>query len=582
MAEDRRTIALNAAKRWSQEPFDAETRREVQALLDAGDMDAVELRFGDSLHFGTAGLRGVMGAGTAMMNRYTVAKASRALAVCLLEEYAKENAAERGVVIGFDTRYNSDIFARITAGVLAAAGIKVYLLDRLTPTPVVPYALLKLNAFAGVMVTSSHNPKKYNGYKVYWSNGAQIISPVDAQVASRMDVLPDIGIDEISVEDGIKSGRITILSDEMLNDYTDWVVRTSTFTHETDVDVVYTPLGGTGWEMASKSFAKAGFKKISVVEEEKDPGPEFAGLDAPNPERLDTWPRALAKAKAVHAEIVLANDGDADRLGVAIPVGDDYKILGGNEIGALILYYILSQMPKDQLNKEHFAICSVVSSPLTAAICKGFGIDFQETLTGFKWMGNVADARVKKGEKFVFAYEEAFGFTFGTSRDKDGIIAVVLLAELAAHCKAVGQKVSDVLDEIYRRFGMHIEGAAERFYEGATGPATMAQLLNNLRNDPPKQIAGIEVETVRDLKSLTTTNLISGEKFPVTHLPTQDMLTFKLVDKSWISIRPSGTEPKIKAYLGVIKDTSSEKYGEDRAALLKKLDDLKLAVKKML
>jgi phosphomannomutase len=573
--------SLVIAKQWASEPFDADTRKEVQALIDANDIESIKNRFGASMQFGTAGLRGVMGAGRTMMNVYMIAKATKALAQCLIEEYGDE-AVKRGVVVGYDCRHNSEKFALMTAGVLAANGIKVYLYDRLTPTNLVPFAIRVKKAFAGVMITSSHNPKVYNGYKVFWSNGAQIISPVDAQVASRMDKLGHIGNDSISIEDGVAKGLIEMMSTETIDAYTDWVVKSAVHTGANDVDIIYTPLGGTGWACAKASFDKAGFKKVRVVEEEKTPSGDFAGLDAPNPERPDIWPRALKMAKEVNAEIVLANDGDADRLGVAIPVGGEYKVLGGNQIGALMLNYIIEHLPAEKRNKDSFAICSVVSSPLTRAICENAGVDFQETLTGFKWMGNVADERVKRGQNFLFAYEEAFGFTYSDARDKDGIISVLLLAELAADCKARGKRVIDVLDEIYIKNGIHCEDAAERFYEGLSGKETMANVLANLRNNPPHAIAGIDVARVRDLLGSKTTDLKSGEVTPVIHLPKQDMLTFYLADNSWISLRPSGTEPKLKAYLGVIGHASKEEYPAIRAALETKLARIKAAVKEML
>lgn len=573
--------AMEIAKQWAAEPFDADTRAEVQALIDKNDIETIKNRFGASMQFGTAGLRGVMGAGRTMMNAYMIAKATTALALCLDEEYG-DDAVHRGVVVGYDCRHNSEKFAKVTAGVLAANGIQVYLYDRLTPTNLVPFAIRKMGAFAGVMITSSHNPKVYNGYKVFWGNGAQIISPVDAQVASRMDKLPDIGNHAMSVEEGVERGLIRMLGEETIEAYVDWVVKSAVHTGATDVDIVYTPLGGTGWDCARRSFEKAGFKKVRVVEEEKTPSGDFAGLDAPNPERLDTWPRALKLAKEVNAEIVLANDGDADRLGVAIPFNGEYKLLGGNQIGALMLYYLINHLPEDKRNTDSFAICSVVSSPLTRAICEGMGVDFQETLTGFKWMGNVADERVKRGQNFIFAYEEAFGFTYSDARDKDGIISVVLLAELAADCKANGRKVSDILDEIYIKFGIHLEDAAEKFYEGLSGKDTMTKVLADLRNNPPHAIAGIDVVRVRDLLNSNIRNLADDSIEPVIHLPKQDMLTFYLADNSWISLRPSGTEPKLKAYLGVICPTSEHEYPVLKAAAAVKLERIKNAVKKML
>lgn len=574
-------LAMAKAKKWASEPFDEATRNEVQALIDANDVETITNRFGDTLKFGTAGLRGIMGAGSTMMNAYMIAKATRALAQCIIEDYGQK-AAESGVVVGYDCRHRSEEFAKIATGVLAAAGIKVYLYDRLTPTNLVPFGVRKLKAHAGIMITSSHNPKKYNGFKVFWSNGAQIISPVDSQVAQRMDALDDIGHESMSLEAGLETQKIEMLGSDFLDAYVEWVVENAVKTKKNDVTVVYTPLGGTGWESAKRVFDRAGFNDIHVVEEEKNPDPEFAGLDAPNPENLDTWPRALKLAKKVGADIVLANDGDADRLGCAIEMNGEYVVLGGNQIGALMLNYLLENLPQEERNENSFAICSVVSSPLTRALCEHYGIDFQETLTGFKWMGNITEERVLRGENFVFAYEEAFGYTFGTARDKDGIISVLLLAELAADCKAKGKKVSDVIKEIYLKCGIHSEGAAEKFYEGIAGQDNMRKVLSQLRDNPPHAIAGIEVGIVRDLLRSVTTELSTGESVPVIHLPKQDMLTFYLSDSSWISLRPSGTEPKLKAYIGVINDASAEEYDVMMAAANFKLQRIIDAVSEML
>ena len=541
--------AFSIARRWTQAPFDAETRAEVQHLFDTQASDEIINRFGSALVFGTAGLRGVMGAGTAMMNRYTIAKAARALADALNAHYP--GAAERGVVVGFDCRRHSAHFAEVTAGVLAAAGVKVMCYDRLTPTNLVPAAVRRLGAFAGIMITSSHNPKKYNGFKAFWSNGAQIVAPVDQQVSQCMATLDESAIPCWSLEEAQAKGRLIVLGQEAIDAYVAWTVATATPRQHTDVKVVYTPLGGTGWSICQAAFAKAGFTQVQVVAEEREPGPDFAGLDAPNPEVRETWTRALALATQTGADIVLANDGDADRLGVAVPTpGGDYQILTGNQIGAAMLTYLIQALPPEQVNPKTFAICSVVSSPLTRAICEVFGISFQETLTGFKWMGNAAEARVQRGEHFLFAYEEAFGFTFGDSRDKDGVTAVLLWAEIAAWCKDRGIAVLDFLTEIYARAGVHLEGAAERYYEGHTGQDTMAAILAKLRQTPPTSIAGQAVVKVRDLLQRRVT--INGECQPDTALPPQDMLSFTMADGSWIAIRPSGTEPKIKAYVGVV------------------------------
>ncbi|MDX9724160.1 MAG: phospho-sugar mutase [Myxococcota bacterium] len=565
-----RDIAFAKAQRWTQEPFDPKTRAEVTALLGASDETPVIDRFAEELEFGTAGLRGVLGVGSAMMNVYTVAQAARGIADAIVQDHPE--LAGKPVVIGYDCRLHSDTFAWVCAEVICAAGLQVLLYDRLGPTPLVPFSIRRHGAAAGIVITSSHNPKQYNGLKVFAGNGAQIVSPFDKQVSARIAPWRETPPPRMAVADAVKGGQLSYLGEEEVSAYLRWVVETATPRKLNRARIVYTPLRGTGYDYVARAFAAAGFDDFHVVPEERDPDPDFGGLSAPNPERPDVWERSFALAKSLDADIILATDGDADRVGVAVPDGaGGFVRLSGNQIGTGMLDYLLAhRQEQGGLDQSSFAVCSVVSSPLTRAICEGYGIRFHETLTGFKWMGNLVETEVARGQRFVLAYEEAFGVTFGDSRDKDGLTAILLFAEMAALAKLQGRSMLQGIDALHLRFGIHLEAGAERFYEGVAGKQVMRELLARLREQPPAQLAGVELSSVRDL--------LSGQA----SLPPQDMLTFYLRDGAWVSIRPSGTEPKIKAYLGVIRSSTAERFEVDKRAAQTRLDELHSAVEKML
>lgn len=565
--------AVKKAGAWLGEGFDKLTRDHVWGLVSARNERELAECFGGELEFGTAGLRGILGIGSLRMNRYTVARAAYGLARCLMERYPL--AAAAGVVIGYDCRRDSDVFARVTAEVLCAAGIRAFLFDSMVGTPQVPFAIRRLAAFAGVMITSSHNPPQYNGVKVYWGSGAQIISPVDKEIAERMPDDWSFVVPRISLDEATEKGLLKMLGGEFIRSYADWAVETATPRDLGGVKVVYTPLGGMGWRFVSEAFSRAGCPDPIVVPEERDPSPSFAGLAAPNPEIPATLTRALALAREQQADLILATDGDSDRIGVAVAdSGGDFVLLSGNQVGVLMLAYLLEYRKETCWTGREFAVSSVVSTPMSARICAHYGARFVETLTGFKWMGSVSEELVQQGGDFVLAFEEAFGVTFGDSRDKDGVISVLLLAELASYCKIRGLTLLDWLDRLYQRHGLHLEDAAERFYEGVEGKPAMARVLSGLRAEPPAQLAGSRVVRVRDV--LRGVVIEDGAETPVTHLPSQDLLTFYTEDGSWVSIRPSGTEPKVKAYVGVVLPCTpvdmKQKKAEarERLALLKR------------
>ena len=573
--------AYALAKEWSQEPFDEATRQEVAAILEKDDEAAIMDRFSMEMEFGTAGLRGIMGPGIFFMNEYTIANASRGLADCLNNLYP--DAKEMGVVIGFDCRHNSEKFAQITAEVIAATGIKVYLYKKLGPTPLVPFAVRRLKAKTGIMITSSHNPKEYNGYKVYWDNGAQIVSPLDKQISDHISKVGKYtGIERLPLAEAGEKGLITILGDDAITAYTDWAAKTACLRNKQEVKVLYTPLHGTGYDYVKETFDKLGFKDFHVVPEQRDPDGDFPTVSAPNPEKADAMDLAMNQAAAMQADLILATDGDSDRIGTAVRAKDgSYVVLNGNQIGTIMIYYILSHFKEQgKINDKQFSVASIVSSPLAGKVCEYFGTKFRRTLTGFKWMGNVAEEMVQAGGEFILAYEEAFGVTFLDSRDKDGVISIALMAEAAAWCKENGRDLLDLIDEMYINCDLYTEGACEKNYEGASGKQKMGEIMEGLRANPPAEINGSKLVRFDDV--LNGKSLENGAPCDPLDLPSQNLMIFTTEDKSWIAVRPSGTEPKIKAYLGTIKEVTADSLAEEKEIQKQKVADIQEAAKKML
>jgi len=576
-----RKQAYALAEEWTREPFDAATREEVAAMLEKDDETAIMDRFSMEMEFGTAGLRGIMGPGIFYMNEYTIAHASRGLADCLNALYPE--ARDMGVVIGFDCRHNSEKFAQITAAVIAAAGIKVYLYQKLGPTPLVPFAVRRLRARAGIMITSSHNPREYNGYKVYQDNGAQIISPLDRQISGYISKVGRYtGIDRLPLDEAEKKGCITMLGNEAVALYTEWAAKTACLRNKQRVKVLYTPLHGTGYDYVRETFDRIGFKELHVVPEQRDPDGDFPTVSAPNPEKRDAMELAMHQAAAMQADLILATDGDSDRIGAAVrDRNGNYLLLNGNQIGTVMLYYILSHYKEQgKINSKQFAVASVVSSPLTGRLCEYFGINFHRTLTGFKWMGNVSEEMVQAGGEFILAYEEAFGVTFFDSRDKDGVISIALMAEAAAWCRANGRTLLDLIDEMYLNCDLYTEGACEKFYEGASGKGRMGEIMERLRTDPPREINGTAVVRFDDV--LDNRSVENGTPCAPLDLPSQDLMIFTMADRSWIAVRPSGTEPKIKAYLGTIQAVTEDSLAEQKEKQKQKIAAIQEAAAEML
>ncbi|MGN6106249.1 MAG: phospho-sugar mutase [Kofleriaceae bacterium] len=533
-----------AALAWLEEDPDPVTADELRGLIDAanrGDAAAerdLAERFSGALEFGTAGLRGILGAGPQRMNRVLVRKVSAGLAAYLLANVP--NAAAAGVLVGHDARRNSRVFAEDTARVLGGAGIRVYLAHRPWPTPTTAWAVVAKQACAGVMVTASHNPPAYNGYKVYWSNGAQIIPPHDAGIAAaiarigRSDQLAMPELDELR-----RAGLVIDLDESLHDDYLAQVIalRASPAIDGRSLVIAYTPLHGVGAASVEPAMQRGGFPQLHSEPSQREPDPEFPTVAFPNPEEKGAMDRVLALAASVHADLVLANDPDADRLCVAVPEGAGYRVLSGDQVGALLADYLLEVGPADR----RMVATTVVSSQLLGFLAGQVGADYRETLTGFKWIGNAAlDYERTEGGRFVMGYEEALGYSIGPLvRDKDGVSAALVFAELAAWNRARGRSVLEHLDDIYRRVGLFVTEQVSLTRPGSEGLAEIRAAMQQFRAQPPSALAGAAVEQVIDL--------LRGEG----GLPPSDVLVFKLAGGRRVIMRPSGTEPKLKSYYEV-------------------------------
>lgn len=542
--------ALALAESWTKTPFDNDTQTAVRALLQLPEGEketAIVDRFGYDLSFGTAGMRAIMDIGTARTNEYTIARVTVAVAQVL--KAAKEKPA---VVIGYDGRKDSQKFARVAQLKFLEAGIDVFAFDRILPTPLIPFAVRRLKADCGVMITSSHNAAPYNGYKVYAANGAQILSPFDTDVMAAMEKIPYAG----TSQGAAKPGKLTLLDETLLRDYVGWVTGEADFSpaEKRSLKIVFTPLHGAAGAMMNAAFYRAGFKNFLPVPQQYEPRPDFPTVKAPNPENKDSLDMAIAMAKEENADLILATDGDGDRVGVAYKTDRGFVSLTGNQIGTLFLYYLLAKMRerKADLSKA-IALSSVVSTPLTRIICDKFGIRHFETLTGFKNMGNKADELIVAdgGTRMVLAFEEAFGVTIGDSRDKDGIVSCLLGAHIAAD-----GGIEAWLEKMYTDCGYAAEDAVEKEFPGAEGIAAMSALVEKLRANPLKEFLGSPVASLRDFKKRVEVR--EGKDTPITEIPAQNLIYYTNRAGDWFAIRPSGTEPKVKAYVGV-RDRSTER-----------------------
>ena len=560
-------------KKWCEDPsFDKETRKELLSIKD--DEEEIKDRFYKELEFGTAGLRGVIGMGTNRMNKYTVGKATQGLANYILEQ----GTQDKGVSISYDSRRMSDEFSLQTALILNANGIKTYLFESLRPVPELSFAVRQLGCTAGIMITASHNPPKYNGYKVYWDDGSQIVAPRDKDIINKVRAISDFKeIKTMNKEDAIKDGLFNIVGKEMDDKYIE-TLKSKILNPEIvreqgkDLKIVYTPLHGTGNMVAERLLNELGFKNVYVVPEQAKPDGNFPTVDYPNPEDKKAFKLALELAKKVDADVVLATDPDADRLGIYAKdtKTGEYMPYTGNMSALLIAEYRISQMKeKGILPKDGMFITTIVSSDLAKAIAANYGLECIEVLTGFKNIGAVMKKAEENHDKtYVFGFEESYGCLIGDyARDKDGIAAVMSLCEAAAYYRAQGITLWDQMNNIYKKYGYYKEDQVSIVMEGAEGAEKIKEMMTAMRNKDIEKIGKYKVLTFKDVERDYVKDMLTGKEGK-TGLPKSNVLYYALEDNCWCCVRPSGTEPKIKLYFGV-KGSSAENATEE----LEKLKD---------
>ncbi|MFG6365035.1 phospho-sugar mutase [Schaedlerella sp.] len=551
---------------WLEDPyFDEDTKAELRGI--AGDADEIGERFYRDLEFGTGGLRGIIGAGTNRMNIYTVRKATQGLANYII----KEHAEKKGVAIAFDSRNMSPEFAQEVALCLAANGIRAYIFPSLRPTPMLSFALRELGCTAGIVVTASHNPPEYNGYKVYWEDGAQITFPKDREIIGEVNAITDYGqVKTMGQEAAEAAGLYQVIGPDMDDRYMEALKKLAIHPEimkeeGRDLNIVYTPLHGTGNLPVRRVLDELGFTNVHVVEEQALPDGDFPTVSYPNPEDKNAFSLALKLAKEVDADLVLATDPDADRLGVYAKDSHtgEYRSFTGNMSGMLILEYILSQRKAlGTLPENGAVVTTIVSGKMAREITKAYHVDLIETLTGFKYIGEQIKFFEQNHEhEYVFGYEESYGCLVGThARDKDAVVAVMALCEAAAFCKHQGITLCDKMKELFDTYGYYKEGLCTVTLKGQDGAKKIASMMEGIRGNVPKTVGGLAVTQFRDYKEDVLLDCVNGTK-TVTGLPRSNVLYFELEGGAWCCIRPSGTEPKIKFYIGVkgIDDVDAEK-----------------------
>ena len=530
---------------------DAETVQELLEIRD--DEKEIEDRFYTELSFGTAGMRGVLGAGMNRMNKYNVRRATKGLAGHLLKNPAD---AARGVVIAYDSRRFSTEFARDTALVLCAEGVPAYLFDALRPVPILSFAVRHLNAAAGVVITASHNPPQYNGYKVYGEDGAQVAPEIAESITKVIRATKYTECRLMDEQEALDKGLLKIIGNREVDD--DYIAKIKTLsinpellkTEGPRLNIVYTPLHGSGNVPVRRVLKEIGLTNVAVVKEQEMPDPNFSTIKVPNPEDPGAYELAFRKAKEVGASVIFATDPDCDRLGVAVKDGSgEWHLLSGNQIGCVLLHYILSSKQKSgTLPANGAAVKSIVSTSLANRICESFHVKLFETLTGFKFIGEKIQQFMDSGDyTFLFGFEESYGFLSSTFvRDKDGVNASLLISEVACACMAEGITLYDRVQQIFREYGYYVENVVSTTLPGKDGLTRMKEIMAGLRSNPPKEIAGLKVTAVRDY--LKGTRTADGKEEP-TGLPVSDVLYFELEKGCWVCVRPSGTEPKIKLYV---------------------------------
>ncbi len=568
----------NFLKWLNYEGLEPSYKSELEKIKD--DENEIEERFSTSLEFGTAGLRGIIRAGTNGMNIYTVAQATQGLANLIVKN--GEEAMKKGVAIACDSRICSDLFAKVSAKVLAANNVQVYLYESLRPTPMLSFAIKHLKTTAGIVITASHNPKEYNGYKAYWSDGAQLPPPEAEVVYSEMQKI-DIfkGAKTVDFDKAVESGIIKIIGKEVDEAYYKAVMNLSInpeVLKNTNLKVVYTPFHGTGNIPVRAVLDRMGLKNVVVVKEQELPDGNFPTVKAPNPEYSEGFDIAVSYAKKHNADIIVGTDPDADRTGVMLKNSDgEYEILNGNQIGIIIVSYILDCMKKrGTLPKNGAIVKSIVTTNMVKAIAKDYGAEVIDVLTGFKFIGEQIKLFEKtKEHTYLFGFEESYGYLSGThASDKDAVNASMLICEAAAFYMEQGKTLKEVLDGLYEKYGYYTEKTISVSHEGLAGIKKIKGIMEDLSKNSPKEFAGVRVAKVNDYNNQIVTDVISGDKKPI-ELPPANVLSFELSNGTLLTFRPSGTEPKIKAYVMTLGKTlekaeeNKEKYAKIMADMVK-------------
>ena len=534
---------------WLNGAYDEETKKEIRDLLESKNEKELTDAFYRDLEFGTGGLRGIMGVGTNRMNKYTVGRATQGLANYIL----KQNGKDFKVAIGYDSRNNSDIFSKTAAEILSSNGIKVYLYDDIHPISLLSYAVRSLGCIAGIVVTASHNPKEYNGYKVYWMDGAQVIPPHDKNI---IDEVLKVRPEEVKMGDSSKVSLIgKDIEDKYMNDLMDYLVNPDIIKKHNDIKIVYTPIHGSGYKMVPMALKKAGFTNITTLETVQPPNGNFPTVESPNPENPEALKMAVDKAKEIGAELVMGTDPDCDRMGCALLDRDgNYIYLTGNQIGSIILNYLITN--KKNI-KNPFVVKTIVTTELARTIADANNVKLFDVLTGFKWIADIIE-REKDGN-YLFGFEESFGYCInGNVRDKDGVSSCLIFAEILAYCKDNDMTLADYLESLYEKYGYFYEETISITKKGADGAKAIEDMMTYYRNNMPKEISGVEVVHISDYEKKEVYDN-SGKKIKDITLPKSNVLQYILSDNTKITIRPSGTEPKIKFYFEVCVKESKDK-----------------------
>lgn len=538
-------IVEEKIEKWLTGAYDEDTKKELQQLVDNSQTEELTEAFYKDLEFGTGGLRGIMGIGSNRMNKYTVGTATQGLANYLKKSFPNE---EKKVAIAHDSRNNSPYFASIVRDVFTANGIKVYFFTEMRPTPELSFAVRHFGCQSGVVLTASHNPKEYNGYKAYWNDGAQVLAPHDNNIIDEVNAIDDITKVQFKGNPSLVENVLEDVDNAYITAIEKVIVSKEVIQKQHDVNIVYTPIHGTGITMVPKTLERLGFTNINVVEEQATPNGDFPTVVYPNPEEREAMSKALTIGENTHADLIMATDPDADRVGIGIQDNHgNYVLMNGNQTGAMIFYYILSAWKEQNLFKgNEYIVSTIVTTDLNERIAEHFGVKFYATLTGFKHIANVI--REKEGvEHFICGGEESYGYMVGDyARDKDGVASCAVLAEMTAWAKNRGITLFDLLIEIYQELGFYKESMTPLVRKGRSGAAEINQMMVDFRDNPPASIDGSPI-----VKTIDYQNDNTG-------LPTSNVLQFLTEDGTKLSVRPSGTEPKIKFYISVKADLATK------------------------